>query len=244
MQTMKCPGLKIVVMLFVLSTVPLQAQYGGHAVGLSFNYNFTTSSKLFLYPNAEDPILKEQFVPIDNINSYAIELRVGISENFVLGLSGEYMTAVNNDSRFVLGGPTGSIVTSIQDGFEVYPVELSAYYIMPFSTEDFHFYIGGGFGLYYGNHIRNFGDADVTTIRQNIGYGIQVSTGMDYLITDFFSVRGELKFRDPQFDMQSKYNKTEVIINGRLYEINNAIFDSKVNINGITFGLGLVVHFL
>lgn len=213
-------------------------------MGFSFNYNFTTSSKLFLYPNAEDPILKEQFVPIDNITSYAIELRVGISENFVLGLSGEYMTAVNNDSRFVVGGPTGSMLISIQDGFEVYPVELSAYYIMPFSTEDFHFYIGGGLGLYFGNHIRNFGDADVTTIRQDLGYGIQVSTGMDYLVTDFFSFRGELKFRDPQFDMQSKYSKTEVIIGGRLYEVNNEVFDSKVNINGITVGLGLVVHFL
>jgi hypothetical protein len=144
----------------------------------------------------------------------------------------------------VVGGPTGSILVSTQDGFEVYPVELSAYYIMPFSTVDFHFYIGGGFGLYYGNHLRNFGEADVTTIRQDLGYGIQVSTGMDYLITDFFSVRGELKFRDPQFDMQSQYSKTEVTINGRLYEINNDIFDSKVNINGITFGLGLVVHFL
>ena len=65
-----------------------------------------------------------------------------------------------------------------------------------------------------------------------------------YLITDFFSVRGELKFRDPQFDMQSKFSKTEVIINGQPFEINNDVFDSKVNINGITFGLGLVVHFL
>ena len=241
---MKLIRLNIVVILVFLFTISSHAQYGGHAVGFSFNYNFTTSSKLFLNPNAEDPFLKDQFVPIDNITSYAIELRVSLSENFVLGLSGEYMTTVNNDSRFVIGGPTGSILTSIQDGFEVYPVELSAYYIMPFSTEEFHFYIGGGFGLYYGNHIRNFGDADVTTISQDIGYGIQVSTGMDYLITDFFSVRGEMKFRDPQFDMQSKYNKTEVIINRQLYEINNDVFDSKVNINGITFGIGLVVHFL
>jgi len=232
------------VMLVFLSAISLHAQYGGHSVGLSFSYNFTTGSKLFLHPNAEDPILKQQFIPIDDINSYAIELRVGLSENFVLGLSGEYMTAVNNNSRIVVGGPTGSVLVSIQDGFEVYPVELSAYYIMPFSTVDFHFYIGGGMGLYYGNHVRNFGEADVTTISQDLGYGIQVSTGMDYLITDFFSVRGELKFRDPQFDMQSKYSKTEVIINGQLIELPNEVFDSKVNINGITFGLGLVVHFL
>jgi len=231
-------------MLVLFSAISLQAQYGGHAVGLSFNYNFTTSSKLFLHPNSEDPFLQEQFVPIDNITSYAIELRVGVIENFALGLSGEYMTAVSNNTSFVVGGPTGSMQTSIKDGFEVYPVELSAYYIMPFSTEKFQFHIGGGFGLYFGNHIRNFGTADVTTIRQDLGYGIQVSTGMDYLVNDFFSIRGELKFRDPQFDMQSKYSKREIIVNGQPYEIENDIFDSKVNINGITFGLGLVVHFL
>jgi hypothetical protein len=154
------------------------------------------------------------------------------------------MNAVKNDSRFVVGGPSGSILVAIKDGFEVYPLELSAYYIMPFSTESFYFYIGGGLGLYYGSHIRQFGDANVTTIRQNIGYGIHVRTGMDYMVTDFFSIRGELKFRDPQFDMQSKYNKTEIIINGRLYELSNDVFESKVNINGITFGLGVVVHFL
>jgi hypothetical protein len=241
---MKSPAYKIIIFLVVLTNISLQAQYGDHAFGLSFNYNFTTTSKLFLYPNAEDPFLRDQYIPIDDITSYSAELRVGITEEFAIGLSGEYMNAVNNNSRLVLGGPAGSNMVNIQDGFEVYPVELSAYYIMPFSTEQFYFYIGGGLGLYFGNHVRNFGGTNVTTIRQDLGYGIQVSTGMDYLATDFFSVRGELKFRDPQFDMQSKYSKTEVIINGRTYQLNNDVFDSKVNINGITFSIGIVLHFL
>ena len=241
---MKYHGFKIAFLILLLINVSTYAQYAGHTFGFSFNYNLTTSSKLFLYPNAEDPILRDQFVPIDNITSISAELRVGITSDLVIGLSAEYMNAVNNDSRFVVGGPTGSILVAIQDGFEVFPVELSAYYIMPFSTESFYFYIGGGLGLYYGNHIRKFGDANVTTIHQNLGYGIHVRTGMDYLVTDFFSIRGELKFRDPQFDMQSKYSKTEVIINGRLYELTNNVFESKVNINGITFGLGIVIHFL
>jgi hypothetical protein len=241
---MKCLGFKIAVILVLLGNFSLYAQYGDHTFGFSLGYNFTTTSKLFLYPNAEDPFLREQFIPIDDITSYSAELRIGITENFAIGLNGEYMNAAVINSRFVVGGPNGSTQVSVKDGFEVYPVELSAYYIMPFSTEQFYFYIGGGLGLYYGKHIRDFGDADVTTIQQDLGYGIQVSTGMDYLVTDFFSVRGELKFRDPQFDMQSKYSKTEVIINGQTYQLSNDIFESKVNINGITFGLGVVLHFL
>lgn len=241
---MKKAGINIAAILAVLLSIQTNAQYGGHSVGFSLNYNYTTSSKLFLYPNAEDRFLRDQFVPIDDITSYSAEIRVGVAEDLAIGLSFEYMSAVNNNSRFVLGGPGGSMLVGIKDGFEVYPVELSVYYIMPFSTEEFYFYIGGGIGVYLGNHIRSFGNTDVSAVTQNLGYGIQVSTGMDYLINDFFSIRGEMKFRDPQFDMKSKYNRTFVVINGQEYEINNDVFDSKVNINGITFGIGLVVHFL
>ena len=46
----------------------------------------------------------------------------------------------------------------VTDGYELYPVELSIYYFLPFSTEDFKFYMGGGMGIYPGKRTREFGN--------------------------------------------------------------------------------------
>lgn len=219
-------------------------QYRDHSFGLSFSYNYTTSSKLYLYPNSIDEFLRDQFVPLDDINSYSAELRYRISEPLMIGLSAEFISKTSDNPFFTIGGIGGSIMINIKDGYELIPVELSVYYFLPFSTSEFIFYMGGGMGLYFGNHVRQFGDIEVTTVRQDLSYGIHVSLGMDYMVEDFFSIRGVMKFRDPQFEMQSKYNKSEVIINGNSYLISNNLFDSKVNIDGITFGVGVVIHFL
>ena len=76
-----------------------------------------------------------------------------------------------------------------------------------------------------------------------LGYGIQVSLGMDYLVYNFVSVRGEMRFRDPSFENRSKYNKDLVTYEGRTYQLTNKEVDSEININGITFRIGAVFHF-
>jgi hypothetical protein len=103
--------------------------------------------------------------------------------------------------------------------------------------------MGGGAGYYIGSHIRKFGDADVSNAERKTAYGIHVSISMDYLIKDFISVRSEMKFRDPQFTVKSKYNKKEVNYDGYVIRLAQETFDSKINLDGVTFILGLVFHF-
>lgn len=103
--------------------------------------------------------------------------------------------------------------------------------------------MGGGAGYYIGSHIRKFGDAEVSNVERKAAYGIHVHLTMDYLINDFVSLRGEMKFRDPQFTVKSKYSKLEVNYNGNIIRLAQESFDSKINVDGVTFVLGIAFYF-
>jgi hypothetical protein len=66
---------------------------------------------------------------------------------------------------------------------------------------------------------------------------------MDYMPLEFFSIRFEMKFRDPQYNVTSKYNKTTVIYQGEEIHLPDDAFETKINVDGVTFSLGCVFHF-
>ncbi len=204
---------------------------------LSVTYSYTNVAKMFLYPNSTNVVLKESNVPFHDIFSYAGELRYKITESIFIGLRAEYIKKTElgrnlSDPRFI-----------VNDGFEVIPVELSGYYYLPFSTEDFKFFMGGGFGVYFGKHIRELGDAGLEKVNQKFAYGIQVQVGTDYMITDYLSARFEMRFRDPEIVVTNKYTKEIVNYNGQILKVSQDNFDTRININGVTFTLGMAVNF-
>ena len=66
---------------------------------------------------------------------------------------------------------------------------------------------------------------------------------MEYLVIDRLGLRFEMKFRDPEFKSKSKYDKDIVNYNGNLITILRDTFDTKVNVNGVTFILGAAFYF-
>jgi hypothetical protein len=66
---------------------------------------------------------------------------------------------------------------------------------------------------------------------------------MDYLVFQNFSLKTEMKFRDPQFTVKSAYTKNETVYNGREINLPQSSFDSKINLDGVTFILGAAFHF-
>ena len=214
------------------------AQYSEGQFALSTNFNFNTTAKIFLNPDADVFTSQTDFFEIDDIYSYSFELRYGLFESLLLGLSFEYMQGEANgrnlaNRRFI-----------VKDGYELYPIELSAYYFLPFSTEDFKFYMGGGIGYYTGYRTREFGDINFEDVSSQSTFGIQVSSGMDYMIFDFLSVRGELRFRDPELIITNKYSSDRVTYEGINYSVSQENIRSRLNVDGITFRIGLVYHFL
>ena len=230
----------IILIVFFMMCGNISAQYENSNFGIALNYSITTSSRLYLFPNAQDPILRNQNIEMDGAKSYGIDIRYKISEPLIIGLSAEYLKNTKNHGEFSVGG----FLINVDDGFELIPVELTLYYLVPFSTEKFKFYMGGGAGLYFGRHIRNFSDVSVSDIGSDAAYGIQVATGMDYIANEFISLRAEMRFRDPEFDMKSKYSKQIFEHQGRSLLLARETFETKANVDGITFLVGIVFRLL
>jgi hypothetical protein len=210
--------------------------------GVSINSVLNTSARIYLSPNSADIFLRNNSFLLENILNPSLDLRYRLSDEIILGINTEYMTSSEIGQNLTVFLNNRTVTIDVEDGFKLIPIEFSIYYLLPFSTERFYFLMGGGAGWYVGSHIRKFGDVDVINVERKPAYGIHVSISMDYLIMDFLSVRGEMKFRDPQFSIKSKYNKKDVNYNGILIKLAQESFDSKININGVTFVLGLALH--
>lgn len=218
------------------------AQHGDLGLSFSANYNLTTDAKLFLQPRASDPFLAYLHTPLEDIWGFSVNVRYSIFDEIFIGLNAGYIKETFSTSDFGVIGPTILEVVTAEEGFEIIPVEIDLFYLFPFSTEDFKFYIGAGAGAYFGKHIRNFSDVSVETIEQPFSMGVHVLSGIEYMIFNYLSVRFEMKFRDPELDLKNKYTKLEFEYEGRVYRINNENFDSKINLDGALFQLGIAIH--
>lgn len=223
---------------FSLFSLQLFAQANGNDFGVSLNINYTTTSRIYLQPDSPDPIVRNTSRSLDGINSYSFDFRYQVSESVIFGIGSEFIKKTF-DNSINLGG----VRAMMNDGYRVIPVELSIYYHLPFSTEHFKFFMGGGFGFYIGEQVRNLGDVSISNETKKIGYGIHVAVGMDYVVSNFLSLRGQMRFRDPEFEMKSIYSSNIVNYDGRAYLLPSQTFSSKVNIDGITFTVGVVINF-
>ena len=204
---------------------------------------YTTSASIFLNPNASDIVLRNSSFDIEDIFNPGVDIRFRVSEPLILGLSVEYMNITETvlNLNVFLGG---SIVTiEVEDGFKLIPIEFTAYYLLPFSTEGFKFLMGGGLGYYNGEFIRKVGEAEVISVQEENAIGIHVSVSMDYIPINNVAVRFQMKFRDPQFTVTSHYSRTEVEYEGNVIILPEESFETKINVDGITFMLGAAFQF-
>jgi hypothetical protein len=235
--------MKKVTLLLLLLSLPASAQYDAKRWSISLNTVYTTSAKLYLDPNSADEVLRNNSFPLQGIVSPQVEIRYRITDDIILGLSTEYMKSTSSGENLTAFSGNSTISILLEDGFTLIPIEFSGYYLLPFSTEHCKFLMGGGMAYYIGSQIRQFSDVEVTNVKRPAAYGIHVIITMDYLVTEFFSVRGEMRFRDPQFNVTSQYTKTDFIYNGAPAHLAQKEFDSKINVDGVALTIGLTFHF-
>lgn len=231
-----------VVIIFILSFIETFAQFSSGRLGISLNAVYTTSAEIFLNPNSSDVEARNKSILIEDIWNPGIDIRYRFSSEFVLGLNVEYIKKTTTQPNLTAFIGSQVYVFKVDDGFETIPLELTAYYFFPFSTEKFKFLMGAGLGYYYGQFIREFGDVNLEVTQRKISLGLLVATSMDYMILDYLSARLELKFRNPQYNVSSKYTKTEVEYQGNVIQLSENPFETKVDINGLTFMFGIVIH--
>ena len=218
-------------------------QFGPGNFGIAINAVYTTSAQIFLNPNASNIEIRNKALTLENIWNPGLDIRYRFSQEFIVGLNVEYIDKTANAPNLSAFIGNQVVVFEVDDGFRLIPVEFTIYYYFPFSTEDFKFLMGGGVGYYYGNFIRKFRDVELEVVQRKLAVGIHVSTSMDYMILENVSARFEMKFRNPQYNVKSKYSKTELTFQENTVMLPDDAFETKVDIEGLTFSLGLVINF-
>ncbi|MGA9290951.1 MAG: outer membrane beta-barrel protein [Ignavibacteriaceae bacterium] len=235
--------MKYLIIFILFLSASASAQYSDKNFGIGLNFVYTTNARIYLTPNSSNPVERNSYFGLTDIFNPGINIRYKLVENVMLDLSLEYMqnTATGNNEKVITN--TGLKYIKVEDGFRLIPIELSVYYLIPFSTEKFKFLMGGGVGYYYGSMIRKFGNAEVSNVERNSAYGIQVAVDVNYLLLENIAFKLEMKFRDPQFIVRSRYNERQYNYNGTKVTVTRQEFDSKIDINGVAFVLGTVFYF-
>lgn len=235
--------LRINLLIIIIYCSSAFAQYNGNRFSLFTGFDYITSAQIFLNPNSSDIFLRNKSFEIDNLYSPVIDFRYRVSDDLIIGLSSEYISKSREGRNLIVREGSQEINLKVDDGVEFVPIEISFYYHLPFSGEKFKFTMGMGVGYNFGKQTRKFGNTEIETISRKNSVGILVSVGMEYLITDKFGARFNMKFRDPEINLTNKYKNSVIDYNGMLVQLSNDTFDSKINLDGISFIIGMTFQF-
>ena len=227
----------------LLVSVSISSQTDTKKFSISAGIDYTTSAQIFLNPNSSDIIIRNQSFELNDLFSPYIDFRYSLNESIIIGIGTEYISKSERGLNLSVVAGTQIVQLEVEDGLIFIPIELSFYYLLPFSTDNFKFTMGGGVGYYFGEQIRKLGDTEVETISRKFSIGLLVSMGMEYVVLPELGIRLDLKFRDPEIKLTNKYQSDVINYNGNEITLLQDTFDSRINLNGIAFFIGTVFHF-
>ena len=196
--------------------------------------SYTTSTRFLYNIDRNDIFIDDKYFSYNF--GFGLDVRMlAYSDDILIGVNIEKIKTLDKTTKLVYGNGI-----PVSEGFVVYPLEFSGYFLIPFSSEDVRVYLGGGVGWYFGERIYSVASAQAATLNSPSGFGIHVLTGADVRITSKIAVRGELKFRDPQFDSVNRFEDSSTTYRGVTINLDPSSSKTRVNLNGITYGLGLV----
>jgi hypothetical protein len=218
----------------------LPAQTKEKILSIALRGTYTTSSKVFDNPDSPSSDVRGQYFALDNIYGSGIEARVNIpGQSVAITLAVEYLSK-EDESVQLVGFTAPPRRLSVKEGFRLIPVELGANVPIPLGTDAMRLSIGGGVGGYIGNRILNVAGAEAPQQSRSMSYGIHVETNFDYQVLPRVFARVEMRFRDPEFTTESKFEQQTTQSNGVVILLPHDPFHARINVNGLTFGLGLV----
>jgi len=133
--------------------------------------------------------------------------------------------------------------TILREGFGIGALELCVQYVLPFSGRRFLLFMGGGGGLYAGTRTHALADEVSKAEMSAISAGILAVFGMEYFLSPAVSAIAEIRYRDPQIQSRNAFGRPSVVSNGITYPLEQRPFDSRINVNGNVYSLGLSFHF-
>ena len=201
----------------------------------SVSCSYVAESQIFTSPASPDPAQRTLTTEIDASSSYSFQYRRELLHSLFLETSLEY-TSGEASWHDQFG-------TELSDGYDAYIVELSGLFALPFSGRIMRVYVGGGGGLYFGTRSLSLASAKAESIGGSPSFGIHVLFGMEWWVLSDLSLRGDIRFRDPQISVENQFNQSSVESNGVEYPLPVRPFPGDININGNVYSIGLMYYF-
>ncbi len=229
---MKC-GLALA-MLALFTGNSLSGEFG---VSVSAKGTLTSSTRMMYDVNA--PSFTQEDRIIASSWGFGADVRSNtFFERVVIGISAEAVRGSTTISQIY--PLLQNLRVQTEEGFEAKIAEVSAYYVVPISSETILFYLGGGVGYYTGKRLYSVAGYQTTNVQSTSNIGIHVLTGADFRIVPNIALRTELKFRDPYFDATTKFDKSFVSVEGQRIPLSQQEQVTRINLYGINYVAGLV----
>jgi hypothetical protein len=219
--------------LFLLLPAGLLSQSRQHA--LSVSVGFIEDSRIFVSPQSPDPVERQTTTNLGSTASYGASYRYRLNHSVTLQLHGEYVHE-RSETPDLAG-------THIKNGYDIWLMEVSGMFSLPFSSDRFTMYVGGGTGLYVGRRSYAVAEAASETVSSLPAFGIHILVGAEYMFLPQVGVRADVVFRDPQISVENRFRQSSVRSNGVEYPLSKNPFLSHVNLNGNVYSLGISWHF-
>ena len=208
--------------------------------GTSLNYILSAN----VFPNiiSSDAGVRNLSNELNSWFGISADLRHRIKNGYFLGASFEIVN--KKVDGFLTRTISNRLVKiPVEDRYKIYIVELSAFFVAPFSSEKWEVYIGGGLGAYKGNFTKRIHDIESKVTKSPITIGIQVMSGVKRNFSKNPGLRAEIKFRDPIVDVESQFKSNTINYNGYIISVDPTPFKTRVNFDTITFILSIVYSF-
>ncbi len=213
-----------------------------HQFSFTLRGGYTTTSKIFSNPDAPDPELRGQYTGIDNIYAPGFEIRWLIpGQPVAITLEAEYISKSQEEIQLV-GFVNPPRAVPVKEGVRLVPIELGGLILVPLGSDRVRLTMGGGLGMYIGQRSLMVAGVEATQQNKPVSYGIHVESSFDYRITPKLFARLDMRFRDPEYTTESRFQREATQYGGVLVILPHDPFRAKININGLNFGLGVGIE--
>lgn len=228
-------------LIFSQNSVPHVPLFGDLIVSGSLNY--VSSATIQLAPYSSDLVERNSSLELSGGYGYSFSIRTKILRNdLFLGITAEYIKIQDNNAILVLEGDTNTARIKLSETVTAYPVELTAYFNVPSFQENMNIYLGGGLGLYSGDRVRRIQNFESETISKTLGLSLVVISGIEYYFEKNLMTFMEMRFRDGEYDVKSKFPLSSITVNGASYPLGKEM-NSKIFLDGLKISLGIGYRF-
>jgi opacity protein-like surface antigen len=208
-------------------------------LSVSVSGNYISSASIQLYEGSENFLEGNFLTELEGGYSLGLNIRKRIYEdNLFLSLSTEYISIKDDNLYQVLQSDTNFFKLNVEEELTVFPLELSIYYLLPDFFRNTRIYIGGGIGTYFGDRKRQLGPYVSETTSRAINFTMNVLFCAEYSLGNNLAANFEIRFRDAQYRVRSRYPENSITIDGINYVFPQE-FNSRIFIDGLKIGLGI-----